>query len=358
MRENKENLPDYIEEPLDGDDLGDEVSLRERGEYEPRQFPLEFSAPTDRLDKVLSRLMPQVSRARVQGWIESGFVRVNGEVCRQVRQKVGGGETIDVSPQPAPEELAYKPEKDVDFDVVYEDDTVIVVNKPAGLVTHPAAGHWTGTLLNGLLHRYPELARIPRAGIVHRLDRETSGLMVIAHTETAQTDLVRQLQERTVGREYWALVLGDAPEAGFVDRAIGRDPRTPLKFVCRGGQGSKPAKTHCRLVDQTRIAGRLVSWVACRLDTGRTHQIRVHMTSVGLPLIGDPLYRTNASKLPEEAGLVAHFSRQALHASRLRFVHPKTHETVEWFVPPPEDMVELMDALDFGPVDEPVHVFD
>ncbi|MBQ9241412.1 MAG: RluA family pseudouridine synthase [Duodenibacillus sp.] len=330
----------------------------ESPESEPLTFELDWSMSDERLDKVLSRLMPDVSRARIQSWIESGAVLVGGADPGSVRRKVGAGEVITVRPQPAPEDLAYRPRDGIEFEVVYEDDSVIIVNKPAGLVVHPAAGHWDDTLLNGLLFEYPDLARIPRAGIVHRLDRETSGLMVVARTEKAQTDLVRQLQARTVGREYWALVLGVAPEAGFVDRSIGRDPRNPLKFCCRGGQGSKSAKTHCRLVDTTQIAGRTVSWVACRLDTGRTHQIRVHLTSVGLPLLGDPLYRTNASKMPEEAGIVASFPRQALHASRLRFVHPGSGETVEWFVPPPEDMCEVMDELGFGPLDEPVHVFD
>ena len=153
-------------------------------------------------------------------------------------------------------------------------------------------------------------------------------------------------------------MLGLAPEAGFVDRSIGRDPRNPLKFCCRGGQGSKPAMTHCRLVDVAQAAGRTISWVACRLETGRTHQIRVHLTTVGLPLLGDPLYRTNASKLPEEAGLAAQFSRQALHASRLRLRHPETGDEQEWFVPPPQDMYEVMDELGFGPLDEPTAVFE
>ncbi|HBC70208.1 MAG TPA: RluA family pseudouridine synthase [Sutterella sp.] len=355
------NSGDYIEdtEPATLNAMPEEEETEfESPESEPLTFELDWSMSDERLDKVLSRLMPDVSRARIQSWIESGAVLVGGADPGSVRRKVGAGEVITVRPQPAPEDLAYRPRGGIEFEVVYEDDSVIIVNKPAGLVVHPAAGHWDDTLLNGLLFEYPDLARIPRAGIVHRLDRETSGLMVVARTEKAQTDLVRQLQARTVGREYWALVLGVAPEAGFVDRSIGRDPRNPLKFCCRGGQGSKSAKTHCRLVDTTQIAGRTVSWVACRLDTGRTHQIRVHLTSVGLPLLGDPLYRTNASKMPEEAGVVASFPRQALHASRLRFVHPGSGETVEWFVPPPEDMCEVMDELGFGPLDEPVHVFD
>lgn len=351
------NLGDYIVEndqqtqqaffEDDADDTG-------RSEH----FELDWSQSSERLDKVLARLMPSVSRARIQKWIEDGAVSVNAAKADSVRLKVAGGDVIDLVKLPSPEENAYAPEDGIVFDVVYEDEAVIIINKPAGLVVHPAAGHWSGTLLNGLLYRYPELARVPRAGIVHRLDKETSGLMVVARTESAQTDLVRQLQARTVGREYWALVLGLAPEAGFVDRSIGRDPRNPLKFCCRGGQGSKPAMTHCRLVDVAQAAGRTISWVACRLETGRTHQIRVHLTTVGLPLLGDPLYRTNASKLPQEAGLAAQFSRQALHASRLRLRHPETGDEQEWFVPPPEDMYEVMDELGFGPLDEPTAVFE
>ncbi len=346
---------------FDPPEEADDIELAPRAPFEEQKslhFAIDPGALDERLDKVLSRLMPEVSRARIQSWIEAGVVRVNGQKALAVRQKVGGLDEIDVVPQAAPEEAAYAPQAGIAFDVLYEDDSIIIINKPAGLVVHPAAGHWSGTLLNGLLFRWPELSRVPRAGIVHRLDKDTSGLMVVAHNEAAQTDLVRQLQARTVGREYWALVLGVAPEAGYVDRSIGRDPRNPLKFCCRGGQGSRPAMTHCRLVDVGEIAGRTISWVACRLETGRTHQIRVHLTSVGLPLLGDPLYRTNASRLPAEAGAAAAFSRQALHASRLRLRHPATGEQCTWFVPPPDDLAQVMQELGFGPLDAPVHVFD
>lgn len=344
-------LGDYIEE-LAGQS---ESSVQEP--ETARCFDVGLETKADRLDKVLALLMPDLSRSRVQSWIRSGAVRVNGILQNDVREKVGGGDRIEVIPQALPQEKAFEPEADVDFRVVYEDEAVIVVNKPAGLVVHPAAGHWSGTLLNGLLYRYPELTNVARAGIVHRLDKDTTGLMVVARTSAAQIDLVRQLQARTVCREYWALVLGLAPESGFVDTPIGRDPRNPVKFACRG-IAAKPAKTHVRLVQTVYAATRAISWTACRLDTGRTHQIRVHLTSVGLPLLGDPLYRTNASKLPDEAGLAAVFSRQALHASRLRFVHPLTGQEVSWFAEPPEDMRALMQSLNLGPTDEPVHVFD
>lgn len=354
-KQSEKQLGDYIcEDPAQALEFEDDADHT----AEPDVYEIEGFPSGERLDKVLAALISSVSRARLQKWIEAGAVRVNGEVASGVRLKVADGDEVIVTPQPAPEDTAYVAQDGIAFDVVYEDEDIIVINKPAGLVVHPAAGHWNGTLLNGLLFRYPELTRVSRAGIVHRLDKETSGLMVVARNEASRTDLVRQLQARTVGREYWAIVLGLAPEAGFVDRSIGRDPRSPIKFCCRGGQGSRPARTRVRLVESTRIAGRTVSWVACRLETGRTHQIRVHLTSVGLPLLGDPLYRTNASALPEEAGVAARFNRQALHASRLILKHPATGETCEWFVEPPQDMIELMDVLDFGPVDEPVHVFE
>ncbi len=339
------------------DDLYLEGFSCEKTSLEKRHFEVPVDALTERLDKVLAGFMPEVSRARIQDWIKKGAVFLNGEVKTEVRAKTGAADTIDVTPLLSEEDRAFEPEEGIEFDVLYEDDALIVIDKPAGLVVHPAAGHWTGTLLNGLLFRYPELKKVSRAGIVHRLDRETSGLMVVARTEVSRTSLIRQLQERTVCREYWAIVLGIAPEMGFVDTPIGRDPRNPIRFACRG-IAAKPAKTRVRLVDTTTVANRALSWVACRLETGRTHQIRVHLSSVDLPLLGDPLYRTNASKMPDAAGLAATFSRQALHASRLKLVHPITGKTMSWFTPPPADMRELMDFLDFGPTDKPVCVFD
>ena len=348
-------LGDYIcEEPVQALESEDDVdNTAEPDVYEIEGFPV-----GERLDKVLAVLIPSVSRARLQKWIEAGAVLVNGEPASGVRMKVADGDELIVTPQPAPEDTAYEAEDGIDFEVLYEDEDIIVVNKPAGLVVHPAAGHWNGTLLNGLLFRYPELTRVSRAGIVHRLDKETSGLMVVARNEASRTDLVRQLQARTVGREYWAIVLGLAPEAGYVDRSIGRDPRSPIKFCCRGGQGSRPAKTRVRLVDSTRIAGRMVSWVACRLETGRTHQIRVHLTGEDLPLVGDQVYRGRAPGLGVKLENLFDFHRQALHASRLGFLHPVTGEYREWFVEPDEDMANLMEDIGFGPIDRPVTVFE
>lgn len=315
----------------------------------------------ERLDKVLAKLLPSVSRARLQTWIEQGAVTVNGATAAKIRQKVAAGDEIEVLEQPSPEELAFKP-VEMPLDVVYEDSAILVVNKPAGLVVHPAAGHWDDTLLNGLLARNPELKTLPRAGIVHRLDRDTSGLMVVAKTLEAQTDLIRQLQARTVKREYWAIVHGQAPEAGYIEEPIMRDPRSPMKFCVGRGPRAKEAKTHVRLVDSAFVPGAgqtplTVSWVACRLDTGRTHQIRVHMQWAGLPLVGDPVYKGKMGKLPADSPLSV-MKRQSLHASRLGLVHTETGEAMQWFVPAPDDLAQFMETLGFGPVDEPVTVFE
>ena len=328
---------------------------------EALNFVVEDEFSGDRLDKVLARLMPSVSRARLQTWIEQGAVAVNGVTVEKIRAKVAAGDEIEVMEQPSPEELAFKPVA-MNLDIVYEDDEILVVNKPAGLVVHPAAGHWDDTLLNGLLARNPELKTLPRAGIVHRLDRDTTGLMVVAKTLESQTDLIRQLQARTVKREYWAIVHGQAPEAGFIEEPIMRDPRSPMRFCVGNGPRAKEAKTHVRCVDVGNVPGvgqtpLTVSWVACRLDTGRTHQIRVHMQWAGLPLVGDPVYKGKMGKLPADCPLTI-MKRQALHASRLGLVHPKTKENIQWFVPAPQDLTELMESVGFGPTDEPVTVFE
>ncbi|MBM6928355.1 RluA family pseudouridine synthase [Parasutterella secunda] len=328
---------------------------------EALNFVVEDEFSGERLDKVLARLMPSVSRARLQTWIEQGAVAVNGITVEKIRAKVAAGDEIEVMEQPSPEELAFKPVA-MNLDIVYEDDEILVVNKPAGLVVHPAAGHWDDTLLNGLLARNPELKTLPRAGIVHRLDRDTTGLMVVAKTLESQTDLIRQLQARTVKREYWAIVHGQAPEAGFIEEPIMRDPRSPMRFCVGNGPRAKEAKTHVRCVDVGNVPGvgqtpLTVSWVACRLDTGRTHQIRVHMQWAGLPLVGDPVYKGKMGKLPADCPLTI-MKRQALHASRLGLVHPKTKENMQWFVPAPQDLTELMESVGFGPTDEPVTVFE
>jgi 23S rRNA pseudouridine1911/1915/1917 synthase len=266
----------------------------------------------------------------------------------KVRHLLRGGESIKVFPQEMPEQFAFAPEN-ISLDVVYEDDTIIVVNKPAGLVVHPAAGNWTGTLLNGLLFRYPELKLLPRAGIVHRLDKDTSGLMVVARTDIAQTSLVRQLQERTVGRRYLSWVWGDAPSQGKVLATVGRDQRDRLKMAAGSSQG-KPAATLFRRLAKGVFSGSPVALLECRLETGRTHQIRVHLESLGFPLLGDPVYRKRtpgvAKSLP--------FQRQALHAFALSLQHPATQETMTWFRLPPQDIIDLLPLIGMTESDLPI----
>ena len=292
-------------------------------------------------------------------WRE-GAILLNGAGVH-VNAVVRTGDTVTVVlSERAPRETDVAP-LDIPLAIVYEDEDLLVLNKPAGLVVHPGAGNPDGTLLNGLLFRYPELKDVPRAGIVHRLDRDTTGLMVVARTLTAQTNLVRQLQERSVKREYWAITMGSAAPDFVVDVPIGRDPRSRIRF--KGFPGStgvraKPARTRARTVDWSSADGIPVSWVACRLDTGRTHQIRVHLTGEALPLIGDQLYRGRAPGIAVKMENLLDFHRQALHASRLGLVHPVTGEEMQWFVEPPEDMINLMDDLGFGPWDRPVTVFE
>lgn len=285
-----------------------------------------------RLDKVLSQLVPEYSRSRIQQWIEAGHVTVDGQPAR-AKTQILGDETVVVMPQAAPADEAFKPEP-IPLAIVHEDAAILVINKPAGLVVHPAAGNWSGTLLNGLLHHVPTLASVPRAGIVHRLDKDTSGLMVVAKTLQAQTDLVRQLQARTVKREYLALVWGQLQISGRIEAAISRHPRDRIKMAVSTHESAKPAVTHYQRLATGSLDGKPVSLVRCQLETGRTHQIRVHMQSIGFTLVGDPLYGK-----PHLANV---FPRQALHAYRLGLLHPGSGKNVEWSVPLPDDISGLL----------------
>jgi 23S rRNA pseudouridine1911/1915/1917 synthase len=323
---------------IDGDDSPDDESsgVVTLGPAAPAERL--FTVPAGmagRLDKVLAQLIPEHSRSRLQGWIEAGHVRVNAEIATSVRKAVASCDEIVVREQLAPEQLAFTPEP-IDFPVVAESTEWIVVDKPAGLVVHPGAGNWSGTLLNGLLHRYPELAHVPRAGIVHRLDKDTSGLMVVARTETSQTALVRQLQARTVGRQYVALVHGWIQADGTVDRAVGRDARVPVRMSVDRAVAAKPAITHFRPLRHGRLGTLRITEVACRLETGRTHQIRVHMASLGHPLLADPLY----------GGKPVHpATRQMLHARALRFEDPADGASRAFEAGIPPDMQASMAAI-------------
>ncbi|WP_322997294.1 RluA family pseudouridine synthase [Castellaniella sp.] len=289
-------------------------------------FQLPLLALPDRLDKVLARLLPQHSRSRLQAWIEGGHVQVDGVVGR-VRSRVGAGARIQVWPQQAPEDLAFVPEP-VDFQVVAESPDWVVVNKPAGLVTHPGAGNWHGTLLNGLLFRYPELLHVARAGIVHRLDKDTSGLLVVARTEIAQTALVRQLQARTVKREYCALVHGTLMGQGRVDAPIGRDARVPVRMSAEHPIAPKPAITHYEAQRTGHWQDQAVSQVICHLETGRTHQIRVHMALLHHALLGDSVYGGRP---------IAQAARQMLHARALSFQDPDSGQWQSYTADLPAD---------------------
>lgn len=291
-----------------------------------------------RLDQALSTLLPEYSRSRLQTWIKEGHVRLNGAVVIP-RHVVWQGDQAEVEAQLAADEVAFRPE-DIALDIVYEDESLLVVNKPAGLVVHPGSGNWQGTMLNALLHHAPELAGIPRAGIVHRLDKDTSGLLVVAKTLTAQTDLVRQLQARTVKREYFAVVQGRPLEDGSVEAPIGRHATQRVKMAVV--EYGKPALTHFAVVE--RYAH--YSLVRCRLETGRTHQIRVHMQHLGFPLLGDPVYGGKGMNVPSQLReVIKGFTRQALHAARLGLIHPVSGETMEWQVDMPADMARLLEIL-------------
>ena len=303
-------------------------------EDEPQLFRVTDNQALERLDKVLAQLVPHHSRSRLQTWIERGHVLVNAKPAK-IRQTLHEDDLITVYEQESPEDQAFTPEQ-VDFEVVDESPDWVVVNKPVGLVTHPGAGNWGGTLLNGLLYRYPELAHVARAGIVHRLDKDTSGLLVVARNEVAQTHLVRQLQARTMGREYLALAHGRMLNAGTVDRPIGRDPRVPVRMSVERPNAPKAAITHYSLLRGGEYQDSNISEVSCRLETGRTHQIRVHLASLGHPLLGDTQYGGR---------LLGDAHRQMLHAYRLRFDDPSTDTEVSFVAPVPEDMGKVLEGI-------------
>lgn len=293
-----------------------------------------------RLDQAAAELMPEHSRSRLQTWIKSGALTVNGE-NRKPRDKVMLDDRLELDAEPEAQ-VSWQAEE-ITLDIVYEDEHLLVINKPAGLVVHPAAGHADGTLVNALLNYAPEVENLPRAGIVHRLDKDTSGVMVAARSLVAHTSLVGQLQTRTMGREYDAVVVGTLTGGATVDAPISRHPQERKKMAVV--PGGKSAITHYRLAE--RFAAH--THIRCKLESGRTHQIRVHMAHVKHPLVGDPMYggrlRLPKGTTEELREALAAFNRQALHARLLTLEHPQTGETMSWEVPVPEDMVELMAAL-------------
>jgi len=302
------------------------------------------SVPSDlagqRLDQALASMFPQYSRSRLKSWILDGLVTVDGAVLRP-RDAVSGGEEIELRPQHEIEVTA-QPEP-VEFGIAYEDETLLVVNKPAGLVVHPGAGNAGGTLMNGLLHSHPPLSAVPRAGIIHRLDKDTSGLLLVGKSLESQTALVRQLAEREISRHYLAVCNGVLTGGGTIDAAIGRHPVDRVRMSVR--DRGKPAVTHYRVIE--RFAAH--TYVRVELETGRTHQIRVHFAHKRHALVGDPTYGGRLA-IPAGTGndlaeMLRQFKRQALHAEQLSLVHPLSGETLQVQAPPPDDFAALLQAL-------------
>ncbi len=295
-----------------------------------------------RLDQVLAELFPEFSRSRLSAWIKSGDVLVDGATAIP-RQIVRGDETVALRAAPT-QEVPLAPEA-IALDIRYEDAEVIVINKPAGLVVHPGAGQPAGTLQNALLHHDARLSEVPRAGIVHRLDKDTSGVMVVARTLRAHTALVEQLQARDVHRQYAAVVYGEMIAGGKVDAPIGRHPHDRLKQAVVDEPSAKPAVTHYRVRERFRKH----TFIECRLETGRTHQIRVHMAHIRHPLVGDAQYG-GALKLPRSATpalaeALRAFRRQALHAERIEFAHPVSGDAISVMAELPADLQALLSAL-------------
>jgi len=312
----------------EGEDYNAEVSAAS-----PTELVVPLECAGLRLDQALAQLLSSHSRNRLQGWIKAGQVLVD-ERLADPKRKVWGGERLTLAGLPAAQATRDAPEN-IPLEVAFADASILVINKPVGLVVHPGNGVAGGTLLNGLLFHFPELRSLSRAGIVHRLDKDTSGLMVVARTLEAQTDLVRQLQARTVRRVYLAVVHGQPPDCGVVDAPIGRHPvhRTRMAVV----EGGREARTRYRVLE--RFAG--AALVECRLETGRTHQIRVHLSHLGHPLIGDATYRRKRGRVP----VLDVFPRQALHACQLGLCHPVTRQECSWEVDLPMDMANLLTTL-------------
>ncbi len=302
------------------------------------RIPLEYAGM--RLDQALAELLPRYSRNRLQRYLKNGQLQVNGEI-RRPRDPVIGGETVAGELQAETETTATA--QAIPLDIRYQDTDLLVINKPAGLVVHPAAGHRDGTLVNALLHYDPQLAALPRAGLVHRLDKNTTGLLVVARSLRAHTALVEQLQARTIEREYLAVVNGVPIAGGKVDAPVGRHPidRQRMAVVANG----KPAVTHYRVQNRFRAHALL----QIKLETGRTHQIRVHMAHMRFPLVGDPVYggrpRVPAGASSHCLDVIQRFKRQALHATRLALYHPVTGEPLEWRAAIPADLAELLSVL-------------
>ena len=306
----------------------------------PRESAIPPELAGQRLDQALARLFPEYSRSRLAQWVKDGHVLLDDKPARP-RDPVMAGQRVRLMVVEEP--LGDVVPEDLPLDIVYEDAALIVVNKPAGLVVHPGAGNRAGTLQNALLHHAPELAQVPRAGIVHRLDKDTSGLLAVARTLESHTHLVAALQAREFEREYVAVVNGVMTGGGTVEAPLGRHATDRLRMSVR--DDGREAVTHYRVLKRFRAH----TQVAVQLETGRTHQIRVHLAHIRYPLVGDPVYGRRLmlppGATPRLAEALKSFRRQALHAARLGLVHPVTHELMRWEVPVPADLQELLNAL-------------
>ena len=317
-----------------------EPEWREAEESELRCLTLPTELAGLRVDQALARLLPEFSRSRLQAWIREGLLTLDGKPCRP-RDKVTGGERAQLLVV-LEEQVVSRPQP-IPLNIIYEDDELLVIDKPPGLVMHPAAGNPDGTLMNGLLHHDPRLAKLPRCGIVHRLDKETSGLLVVAKSLRAHSSLVAQLQARSVKRQYLAVVTGIPVAGGTVDAPIGRHPTQRTRMAVT--TGGKPALTHYRV--RERFSAH--SLLEVRLETGRTHKIRVHLSHIHYPILGDPVYggrlRLPPGASPALVRCLRGFRRQALHAERLTLSHPLSGEELGWQADPPADMEELIEVL-------------
>jgi 23S rRNA pseudouridine1911/1915/1917 synthase len=343
----KPNYMSHVTETSDPENIEQFPALADESEqldtYEAR---VPSSAQGQRMDTWLAQMQPQFSRSHWKKLIEAGQVALDGVAVKVPKAPLQAGQTVSATLEAPLAETSYTPE-DVPLQPVYEDASVIVLNKAAGMVVHPAAGNWRGTVLNGLLHRWPLLAHVPRAGIVHRLDKDTSGLMVVAKDLQAQWSLVKQLQERTMSRRYYALVQGALPIdpefEGRIEAAIGRDPiqRTRMAVAKDKAKDAKEAVTRYYPLAQGELDEKTVTLVRCELETGRTHQIRVHMAHVRHPLVGDIIYGGKP---------LAGFARQALHAAELSLEHPQSGETLSFKLELPEDMKNLLTLAGIKPI--------
>ena len=335
--------------------ISDDPAEEEQSGGEVLELTLPEEQAGQRADKALAALSPELSRTRIQALIEEAQVSINGDVLGSASRKLEAGDHVRiVMPAPVPSVPAAE---NIPLDIVYEDEDLLVINKAAGMVVHPGAGNWSGTLVNALLHHCADslsgIGGVVRPGIVHRLDKDTSGLMIVAKNDKAHRHLAAQLSDRSLSRTYFAVVLGvPMPIKGVIDQPIGRDKVSRLKMSIRG-TNLRDARTHYFVTERY---GEACSLVQCQLETGRTHQIRVHMQLLGYPLVGDPLYgpqRTALSSKLKKAGYeteiiekICNFSRQALHAAAIEFIHPRTETALEFEIEPPEDFCNLLKMLE------------